>query len=105
MNLAPAIPHKLVATLRCFWQSMRQPTAQQVRTTTATARAIPRDHSACAHPAMGRVHTAPPLPLRVVRVLENGQHRSSVGRMVISGSMADVCAELDRLAACEAVLH
>ena len=41
-------------------------------------------------------------PLRIVRVLETGQPRSAVGRMVISGRMADVCAELDRLAACEA---
>ena len=40
-------------------------------------------------------------PLRVVRVMEAGQPRSQVGRMVISGRMADVCAELDRLAACE----
>ena len=39
--------------------------------------------------------------LRVVRVQESGQARSSVGRMVISGRMADVCAELDRLAALE----
>jgi hypothetical protein len=44
----------------------------------------------------------PSMPLRVVRVLESGQPRSSVGRMVISGRMADVCAELDRLAAKEA---
>jgi len=43
-------------------------------------------------------------PLRVVRVLEVGQPRSTVGRMVISGCMADVCAELDRLAAREAAL-
>jgi len=38
-------------------------------------------------------------PLRIVRVLEAGQVPSHVGRMVISGRMADVCAELDRLAA------
>lgn len=43
-------------------------------------------------------------PLRVVRVVEAGQTRASVGRMVISGRMADVCAELDRLAAREAAL-
>jgi len=43
-------------------------------------------------------------PLRVLRVVESGQARSSVGRMVISGRMADVCAELDRLAAKEAAL-
>jgi hypothetical protein len=41
-------------------------------------------------------------PLRVVRVLEVGQTRAQVGRMVISGRMADVCAELDRLAAFDA---
>ncbi|HOZ63889.1 MAG TPA: hypothetical protein PK497_05735 [Burkholderiaceae bacterium] len=38
--------------------------------------------------------------LRVVRVMEAGQTPTQVGRMVISGRMADVCAELDRLAAC-----
>ena len=41
-------------------------------------------------------------PLRVVRVLESCQPPSGAGRMVISGRMADVCAELDRLAALEA---
>ena len=39
--------------------------------------------------------------LRVLRLQEAGQARSSVGRMVISGRMADVCAELDRLVSCE----
>ena len=43
-------------------------------------------------------------PLRVLRVVESGQSSASVGRMVISGRMADVCAELDRLAAREAAL-
>ena len=43
-------------------------------------------------------------PLRIVRMVEKGQPRSSVGRMVISGRMADVCAELDRLAARETAL-
>lgn len=41
-------------------------------------------------------------PLRVVRTVD-GQHPGQrTGRMVISGRMADVCAELDRLAALEA---
>ena len=39
--------------------------------------------------------------VRVVRVLEAGHSRNAVGRMSISGRMADVCAELDRLAAGE----
>ena len=43
-------------------------------------------------------------PLRVVRVLDAACHASSgAGRMVISGRMADVCAELDRLAELEAM--
>jgi hypothetical protein len=44
-------------------------------------------------------------PLRVLRYVEGGLPRASVGRMVISGSMADVCAELDRLVAQEMTLH
>jgi hypothetical protein len=44
-------------------------------------------------------------PLRVVRVVDTASaaaSAASAGRMVISGRMADVCAELDRLAAIEA---
>lgn len=46
--------------------------------------------------------TPRPSPLRVVRVCDTQQTPGDVGRMVISGRMADVCAELDRLAAREA---
>jgi len=45
--------------------------------------------------------TRRPLPLRVARVMEAQHNRSQAGRMVISGRMADVCAELDRLAELE----
>ena len=42
-------------------------------------------------------------PLRVVRVAEDGlASPSSAGRMVMSGRMADICAELDRLVHLEA---
>jgi hypothetical protein len=44
-------------------------------------------------------------PLRTLRVMEANQTPGHVGRMVMSGRMADVCAELDRLVACEARLH
>ena len=44
-------------------------------------------------------------PVRVIRVLEASQAPAQAGRMVMSGRMADVCAELDRLAAREAALH
>ncbi|MCF8148520.1 MAG: hypothetical protein K9J50_08180 [Sulfuritalea sp.] len=42
--------------------------------------------------------------LRIVRVVEAGQARSSVGRMLISGCIADICAELDRLAQRESAM-
>ena len=44
-------------------------------------------------------------PVRIIRVLEASQAPAQAGRMVMSGRMADVCAELDRLAAREAALH
>ena len=43
-------------------------------------------------------------PLRVVRVMEAGQAAAHGGRMVISGRMADVCAELERMAERESML-
>ena len=45
---------------------------------------------------------APGRPLRVVRVVDTSRPATGAGRMFISGRMADVCAELDRLAAMEA---
>lgn len=84
---------------------------------------LPDAHRGKSHPISARVATknvavyaapartahripsnSPIKPLRIVRLVESGQTRASVGRMVISGRMADVCAELDRLAACEAAL-
>lgn len=43
--------------------------------------------------------------LRVLRIQDHDQTALSAGRMVISGRMADVCAELDRLVAIEALHH
>jgi hypothetical protein len=43
------------------------------------------------------LHPPLPRPLRVIRVKDDSPQMA--GRMVISGRMADVCAELDRLAA------
>jgi hypothetical protein len=43
-----------------------------------------------------------PAPLRVLRVVDARHGPANAGRMVISGRMADVCAELDRLADLEA---
>jgi hypothetical protein len=57
----------------------------------------------CALPSQGKVSVTNRQPsLRVLRVHESGQNTPGAGRMVISGRMADVCAELDRLVALEA---
>ena len=40
--------------------------------------------------------------LRILRITEHGEAPQCAGRMVISGRIADVCAELDRLVALEA---
>jgi hypothetical protein len=53
-------------------------------------------------PPAARAGTLPLRPLRVVRVVDACHAPASAGRMVISGRMADVCAELERLAALEA---
>ena len=54
-------------------------------------------------PTFNQVAPLRPLrPLRVLRVVDGPQPRANAGRMLISGRMADVCAELDRLAALEA---
>jgi hypothetical protein len=105
MNIAIALQHKLITSLRCIWDHLLQPSRLQghPQAPLSTARVSP--HRYCVHPVAKQVRATKGKTLRVVRVMESGQHRNSVGRMVISGSMADVCAELDRLAACESVLH
>ena len=52
-------------------------------------------------PAQALQSARRPFPLRVARVMEAQHNRKNAGRMVISGRMADVCAELDRLAELE----
>lgn len=47
----------------------------------------------------------PSRPVRVLHVVEAGQSPTQSGHLRISGRMADVCAELDRLAAREALQH
>ncbi len=57
----------------------------------------------CGSRAMPRAAkaVAPPRPLRVVHVVDARETGRRAGCVVISGRMADVCAELDRLAALE----
>jgi hypothetical protein len=65
----------------------------------------PRPQAVASPPVRAPAQVAQPraaAPLRVVRVVEPSAPRTVAGRMVISGRLADVCAELDRLAALEA---
>jgi hypothetical protein len=54
-------------------------------------------------PTAPKAVATPARPLRVIRVVDHQGEKRSTNRMVISGRMADVCAELDRLAALEAM--
>jgi len=73
------------------------PQGQQPATHCAAIRACP---SWLGMPGCSRAR--PRRPLRVVRLVEASPAPAGAGRMFISGRMADVCAELDRLAALEA---
>ena len=84
MNIALFSAYRLLNPLNSAFRSFMP--AQAMQSTSSTA---------------STVSFATPIPLRVARVMEAQQNRQSAGRMVISGRMADVCAELDRLAALE----
>lgn len=98
MNIILGLQHKAVLA----WQHLFPVNATAMAgANTPTCRPTARPAVPCQRAV------APPtrsLPLRVVRVMDADQTRTSAGRLVISGRMADVCAELDRLAAREAAL-
>lgn len=103
MNIALALQHKFMMGLqRLIGETLPAPMAPgALRPQAATSlRTQPKDAS-----SQPRQAAKSPMPLRVLRVVDKDQPRSCTGRMVISGRMADVCAELDRLAAREAALH
>jgi hypothetical protein len=91
----------LLRPLRLLWQTVARPV--QRTSTLDLSRQRTGLHSVAGHgyvawPQAGRDNR----PLRVLRVVDTGHASTTAGRMVISGRMADVCAELDRLAAMEA---
>ena len=84
----------------------RRPARRDTGSTSASLRyvAVRPACTARAQAAAPGAAPAPVRPLRVIRVVDGPQgERRSTNRMVISGRMADVCAELDRLAALEAM--
>jgi len=117
MNIALVLQHKLLLGLQHLMSEVARPSVRQTQTpqvlAARNARTPTRPIRASFAPRLDAIHVEPvqrrtmaaPMPLRVLRVVDKDQPRSSTGRMVISGRMADVCAELDRLAAREAALH
>ena len=113
MNTEPSTASALLTPLQNLWRWI-MPTAN-----VAKSRPSISDRRSCRIAlvnATDRTHCLTPSspfhanptnarPLRIVRLMEVGQPPANVGRMVISGRMADVCAELDRLVAREAALH
>lgn len=120
MNIALALQHKLLLGIQRFMHG--SPAAVRPSMAHAVQRSTPRPaqalvqgfeingcgasaaHGVTAHPVAPQA-ASKVVPLRVLRVVEAGSPRSSTGRMVISGRMADVCAELDRLVEREAALQ
>ena len=113
MNIALLLQHKLLLGIQRFmWgnTSPMQPITLNAHTQVAAhARLMPRPIRTTVVRSGASAATQRPagrsMPLRVLHEVEGGMPRSSTGRLVISGRMADVCAELDRLVEREAALH
>lgn len=113
MNIALVLQHKLLLGLQRLLAGAGSGAAAQPlprahshtlpkSTYTPCPAAVRKDGLA----APGSRHLANKvMPLRVLRVVDSGMPRSSTGRLVISGRMADVCAELDRLVERETALN
>jgi hypothetical protein len=101
MNIALVLQHKLLLGIQHLLQGNAgsvPPTAQVRSHAQVHAARSPRLASVCGAGTgtpvtRQRAHKA--MPLRVLHEVESGMPRSSTGRLVISGRMADVCAELD----------
>ena len=94
-------------TLSRFFQHLNRqhqtvkPAANLDQPVRASRIALPSGRPMVRSRPMTSICTQRPATLRVVRVRDEHSPAHEVGRMVISGRMADVCAELDRLVARE----
>lgn len=98
--LAPlqAMVSRFVASGRSFW-SPHGARGRHAFTRIATNFVAPQQETMWTegHFDSGSCSGRLPRPLRVVRMVERGHRPGAAGRMVISGRMADVCAELERM--------
>jgi len=87
----PQRPRNLIGIAIEQASATPHPNAGPDQTERGPAAAAPHAHTGSPTPSLR--------PLRVLRIRESGPHARQAGRLVISGRMADVCAELERLAA------
>lgn len=88
----PSPAHYLVSTRRIGSPARAKPLTRPVKHPLHMPTVI--GHTSASHRSV-----------RVLQVMDAGQSPTQSGRLRISGRMADVCAELDRLVACEALQH
>jgi hypothetical protein len=93
---APSAARSTVPVL----QAARKPVTPLRPATRPTGKAVAQAHGPT--PARDRTSRS---PLRIIRVIESGQAPTLTGRMIMSGRMADVCAELDRMVEREATMQ
>ena len=101
---APA-PFLLAAAARRLVPGMSEPCLPAQTATKSVAAQVLHVGTGGQKQCQTVVKTSSPRRLKVIRELEAGISPSCAGRMVISGRMADVCAELDRLAQKESLLQ
>lgn len=109
MNIALYLPHKLLLGMQRLLFGSRPPKLAMPPYIDSRMPANEQAARRALTLGNGSVHSRTVakkvMPLRVLRVVESGQPRTCTGRLVMSGRMADVCAELDRLVEREAALH
>lgn len=107
MNIALYLQHKLllgVQRLMGIGSHNLQPTPVALCPRMVAASSVAA-HSSVTGLSPRQLRASKSIPLRVLRVVETDTPRNSTGRLVISGRMVDVCAELDRLVEREAAMH
>lgn len=101
----PLNTRPIMTSLKALWHWLMAAPGQTTATSSHESNCAPAAASPAVLPPSPTDGSKHNKPVRVLQVLESGQTASQVGRLRISGRMADVCAELDRLAAREALLH
>ena len=112
MNIQHSNRPRIIAPFTALWSWLMTKPGQPTRSSQIHANAATSLSSPCSNTQ----HTQKPgaaayagrcigQPLRVLRVMDTDLAPAQIGRLRISGRMADVCAELDRLATHEAQFH